>query len=206
MLWLATRNGDAESEAPPLPPGNTAAPVASSAPPATLIAAAPALPDLSQIIRFQNPSACKMTSATELLFRQMTRIDPVTFVSSQGPEVRLPGFATPPTPTFSRSRNTDPGYDVRDVEATLPMSGFWHGLRVSRIRYRYMEQSSFWEMQIRFLETPGQVRETLNGLGFRLPAIGTFRVFSGPDEVTAGIGVEQIPGGAALTCGSSMYY
>lgn len=165
-----------------------------------------ALPILDAILAFKSPASCHMTPGTEKLFTRMVRLDQITYTASQGPTVTLPGFASPMTPTFSRNRNAEPGMDVRDVEATLPITGLWHGLHVSKIRYRFMEESSFWEMQIRFLEPPAKLRTALNGLGFRLPTIGTFRKFPSEKEVSAGIGVEGIPGGSVLTCGSSMYY
>ena len=198
-------------------PGPVAPPASAVAAPETVAGPEPApapsakptlaaLPILDAILAFQSPAGCDMTPGTEKLFTRMVRLDQTTYTASQGPAVTLPDFASPITPTFSRNRNAEPGIDVRDVEATLPIAGLWHGLHVSKIRYRFMEESSFWEMQIRFLEPPVKLRTALNGLGFRLPTIGYFRKFSSEDEVSAGIGVEEIPGGSALTCGSSMYY
>lgn len=197
--------------------GPTAQPASAVAAPETVAAPEPApaprakptpaaLPILDAILAFKSPLGCETTPRTKKLFTHMVRFNKTTHTASQGPAVTLPGFATAITPTFSRNRNAEPGMDVRDVEATLPITGLWHGLHVSKIRYRFMEESSFWEMQIRFLERPAKLRTALNGLGFKLPTIGDFRKFSSEDEVSAGVGVEDTPGGSALTCGSSMYY
>ena len=208
---LALRAVQRQEPGPVPPPASAvAAPKLVAAPePAPASSAKPtpaALPTLDAILTFKSPAGCDMTPGTEKLFARMVRLDQTTYTASPGPAVTLPGFASPLTPTFSRNRNAEPGIDVRDVEATLPITGLWHGLHVSKIRYRFMEESSFWERQIRFLEPPAKLRAALNVLRFRLPTIGEFRKFSSDDEVSAGIGVEVIPGGAALTCGSSMYY
>lgn len=208
LAFWAVQRQEPVAVAPPLSavaaPDRVAAPEPAPAPSAKPTVTA--LPILDSILAFKSPAGCVMTPNTEKLFTHMVRLDQTTYTASQGPAVTLPGFATPITPTFSRNRNAEPGMDVRDVEATLPIPGVWHGLHVSKIRYRFMEESSFWEMQIRFLEQPAKIRTALNGLGFRLPAIGDFRKLSSEEEVSAGIGVEVVPGGSALTCGSSMYY
>jgi hypothetical protein len=164
------------------------------------------LPDLDNVIVFLNPADCEMSMATEKLFDNLIIFDPPTYVGKRGPSITLPGFDEPLVPQFTRKVEQGPNLNVRDNEATLAASGLWHGLRVSKIRVRYMEESSFWEHQIRFLEPAAKVRKTLNELGFNLPAIGGFREFTGSDVASAGIGVEELPGGSALTCGSSVYY
>ncbi|MEP9358087.1 DnaJ domain-containing protein [Sphingomonas sp. KR3-1] len=208
LVFWAVQRQQPSPVAPPASavatPDELAAPEPAPAPSATPTLTA--LPTLDTILAFKSPVGCDMTPATKKLFTHMVRLDQTTYAASQGPAVTVPGFAAQLTPTFSRNRNAEPGMDVRDVEATLPTNGLWHGFHVSKIRYRFMEESSFWEMQIRFLEPPAKLRTALNGLGFQLPAIGEFRKFSSEDEVSAGIGVEEIPGGSALTCGSSMYY
>lgn len=118
----------------------------------------------------------------------------------------LVGFTRSIEPTFERRVEKGEGLFVRDDEATLPVDAVWHGLKVSRLRYRFMEESSFRETQVRFREKPARVRAVLNGLGFAIPAVGSWKEVSGPQEVTEGMGVEAITDGAALTCGTSMYY
>lgn len=168
------------------------------------LASAPA--QLDEIISFRDPSHCVMVDRTERLFKRLIRVNSTTYVGSAGSPISIDGIAGAKAPTFERRVDRGEGYDIRDNEATLTLPGTWHGLRVSKIRYRFMERSSFWEMQVRFLESPEQVRKVLNSLGFSVPGVGRFKVVSGPSEVTEGMGVESIPGGAALTCGSSMYY
>ena len=147
-----------------------------------------------------------MSAGTEKLFENLIQFDPPTYVGKRGPEVNIIGFDQPLTPKFSRKVGQGSNPNVRDNEATLATTGLWHGLKVSKIRVRYMEQSSFWEHQIRFFEPATRVRERLNELGFQLPPTGEFREFTGDGVVSAGIGVEEVPGGAALYCGSSVYY
>jgi hypothetical protein len=53
--------------------------------------------------------------------------------------------------------------------------------------------------QIRFASPPGDVRRALNDAGFELPAPGEQRNDSGGDRAVS-IGIEEIAGGAALTC------
>ncbi len=166
----------------------------------------PEVPNLDNVIKFSAPSDCSMTPATQKLFDGLINFDPETYVGSRGGDVNIPGFPISLTPTFSRKVGQGDNPNVRDNEATLPIAGTWHGLKVSKIRVRLMEESSFWEHQIRFLEPASRVRTTLNNLGFNLPSVGDFRKFTGPDAVSAGIGVEEIAGGSALYCGSSIYY
>jgi len=163
-------------------------------------------PNLDSVLQFKNPSACDMTAETEKLFHDLIIFDPPEYIGRRGPAVRVAGFEKPLVPSFSRKVDVGEGRDVRDNEATLAIAGTWHGLKVSNIRVRALEQSSFWERQIRFNESAQRVRQKLNELGFRLPTVGHYREFTGSDVASAGIGVEKIPGGSTLYCGSSIYY
>lgn len=166
----------------------------------------PTAPNLDDVLKFKNPSTCEMASATEKLFAKLIIFDPPDYVGRRGPPVRVAGLEDPVVPSFSRKVGASEGGYPRDNEATLAISGTWHGLQVSKIRVRAMEHSSFWERQIRFREPASRVREKLNTLGFNIPAVGDFREYTGEGVVSAGIGVEEIPGGSALYCGSSIYY
>jgi len=166
----------------------------------------PPLPVLDDTIVFTNPADCTMSRATEELFEGLITFQKPDYVGMRGPAVRLRGFTDPLIPTFSRTVDTSENRNVRDNEATLATVGLWNGLRVSKIRVRYMEESSFWEHQIRFLEPPAKVRSTLNNKGFKLPAVGEFREYTEGGVVSEAIGVEALPGGSALTCGSSLFY
>lgn len=199
-IWRATE-ADANAKFQPVPPpanvmpkSNMNAPIASTT------------PILDNVLQFKEPSACDMTPETEKLFQNLMIFDPPKYVGRRGPAVRVEGFPRPLVPSFSRKVDESEGRNVRDNEATLAIAGTWHGLKVSKIRVRAMEESSFWERQIRFTEPAQRVRDKLSELGFRLPAVGQYREFTGADVVSAGIGVEKIPGGSALYCGSSVYY
>ena len=162
------------------------------------------IPNLDEVLQFRNPSTCDMTSATEKLFRKLMIFEPPEYVGRRGPPVTIAGFEKPLVPSFSRDVDTSEGRNVRDNEATLAVAGEWHGLNVSKIRVRALEQSSFWEHQIRFFEPASRVREKLHELGFQLPAVGEFREITG--DLRIGIGLEEIPGGSALYCGTSIFY
>jgi hypothetical protein len=195
----------AQSEVPDAASGWGPVVEVSSLPPSP-VPSQPTVPNLDEVLQFKVPSNCEMTGATEKLFQNLIIFDPPEYVGRRGPSVNVAGFEKPLVPSFSREVDTGEGRNVRDNEATLATAGTWHGLNVSKIRVRKMEQSSFWEHQIRFLEPASRVREELNKLGFQLPTVGKFREFTGPDVVSAAIGVEEIPGGSALYCGSSIYY
>lgn len=193
---------DANARFTPVPPSANVA----SHPKMSNSAIASAGPNLDSVLQFKNPSACIMTTETEKLFHDLMIFDPPEYVGRRGPAVKVTGFEKPLVPSFSRRVDVGEGRDVRDNEASLAIAGTWHGLKVSRIRVRAMEESSFWEQQIRFSEPAQRVRKKLNELGFRLAAVGQYRKLTGSDAVSAGIGVEIIPGGSALYCGSSIYY
>lgn len=200
-IWGATE-ADANAKFQPVPPPANVIPK----PTDTDAAIASATPILDNVLQFKDASACDMTPETEKLFQNLMIFDPPKYVGRRGPAVRVAGFPQPLVPSFSRKVDEGEGRNVRDNEATLAIAGTWHGLKVSKIRVRAMEESSFWERQIRFSEPAQRVRDKLNELGFRLPAVGQYREFTGADVVSAGIGVEKIPGGSALYCGSSIYY
>lgn len=174
------------------------------APTVRAVPAKPAVPSLDAALVFRRPDKCEMAPATERLFTRMVKINPTTWEGSKGAAVRVPGFQRPIEPNFERRVEERPGVYVRDNVASLAVEGTWHGLRVIKLRYRFMEQSDFVELQVRFLESPAQVRATLNRYGFQIPAVGSWKETGG--VVTTGMGVEPVPGGAALTCGTSMYY
>ncbi|MCL4671848.1 MAG: hypothetical protein KJZ64_02705 [Sphingomonadaceae bacterium] len=161
--------------------------------------------ELDKMLSFTDPKSCQMSPETEALFENLILFDPPDYVGRRGPPVKIHGFGTS-TPAFTRTVDQGPGRNIRDNEATLAMRGTWHGLKVGSIRVRRMEESSFWEYQIRFSDPPAPVRSTLNDAGFNLPPVGEFRKYTGPGEVSVGIGIEEIVGGSALYCGSSVYY
>ena len=160
---------------------------------------------LDDIFRFDDPYACKMSTAMQAIFQGLVSIDK-NYVVTQGPGVQLPGAIAPVTPTFSRNRESGDGYDAAEVIATLPVSANWMGLRVREIQYVFYEASSNYEYRIQFEEGAAQVLTRLNAHGFRLLGVGEPNVFEVKDGVDYGVVLKAKGPRSELSCGSRMFY
>lgn len=162
----------------------------------------PAQTDLGAALTFSDPGSCEMAPSLEKIFSQMARIDPDTSVASQGRPIHVDGFQNSILPSFEMKRDVTPDHKTIRVIANLDVPGIWHGLKVSRLRSEFVLQSDVDERQIRFLEDPAKVRQTLNQFGFRLPLVGQSRLTTTDPEtvVVVHIGLKAVGGGTALAC------
>ena len=162
----------------------------------------PAQTDLGAALAFSDPGSCEMAPSLEKIFSQMARIDPDTSAASQGRPIHVDGYQKSILPSFEMKRDVTPDHKTIRVIANLSVPGIWHGLKVSSLRSDFVLQSDVDERQIRFLEDPAKVRQTLNQFGFRLPPVGQSRPTTTDPEtvVVVQIGLKAVGGGTALAC------
>jgi hypothetical protein len=154
--------------------------------------------DLKSVLAFS--PGCEIGEPLATIFSSMVKFDPKTWEASVGDPVALPGFDHPITPTFERAVTPlGQGGSQRHVVAGLPLSGSWHGLRVSGLVFDFYEVSDVAARKIRFEEEAERVRGALMAAGFDLPPVGDFREMEG-EGMLPSIGVERDGSGAALTC------
>ncbi|WP_129793026.1 hypothetical protein [Sphingosinicella sp. CPCC 101087] len=154
--------------------------------------------DLGPVLAFS--PKCEIGEPLATIFSSMVKFDPKTWEASAGDPVALPGFDHPITPTFERAVTPlGQGGSQRHVVAGLPLSGSWHGLRVSGLVFDFYEVSDVAARKIRFEEEAERVRGALMAAGFDLPPVGDFREMEG-EGMLPSIGVERDGSGAALTC------
>jgi hypothetical protein len=156
--------------------------------------------DLDPVLRFSAPARCELAPPFAALVESLAQIDPATFEARSPAAVAVPGYDRPIVPRFERTRVTDAASDVRNVTVDLATPGRWHGLRVLGLRRSFVEEGDSSSVEIRFAGRPERIRQVLNRLGFRVPAVGRGRVIDPEQELTAEIRVERIAGGAALVC------
>jgi hypothetical protein len=148
----------------------------------------PPLPNLDRVLEFDEPGDCVFGSNLRRIIRGLTTTGGDQILP--GTPFRVQGYDAWLVPTYHRSED---GL----VTATLPLTGTWHGLKVSRI---YTEVQFHRYFEIRFLEPPERIRQVLNEAGFVLPAVGERRVTSEVHDFQSWQAVVELPGGGALAC------
>lgn len=166
-----------------------------------LAAASPALPDLGHVLRFRRPASCEMSAGLRRIYDQMVNLHPETGEAQRPAPIAIPGRPAPIVPRFERTRRVDDRADMREVTVELPLAGRWRGLRVISLRLYFMEESDVGSRDIVFADPPAVVRRRLNRAGFRLPALGDWRVTDpGAEGITVEMGLHQDERGVALIC------
>lgn len=168
------------------------APAAPSATPTTK--PAPSRPkDLSALLRFEDPATCVTNETLSSIFATLLKWNPAA--PETGRAVRVPGLAQRIMPTQRRTTSAEENRS----ETILPLSGEWHGLRVTSLAVDAAEASDAISQEIRFSDSPAQVRAVLNRHGFDLPVPGEYRR-THPEF--GSIMVMEVEGGSALACGA----
>jgi hypothetical protein len=179
LAWLLLRQPD--MHAPAAPSATTASETGPSRP-----------PDLSALLRFEDPAVCVTNETLEAIFETLLKWNPAT--PETGRAVQVPGFAQPIMPTQLRATSAV----ETSNETILPLHGEWHGLKVTALAVDADEESDNISNEIRFSDSPAHVRAVLNRHGFDLPAPGEFRR-TNPEF--GSIMVMEVEGGSALSCG-----
>ena len=150
--------------------------------------------DLTSLIAFNDPAKCVSGEALRTLVGEMA--------------ARQPGGTPAPVEVPGTDERLSPGVRNMSVEgsrtgavvAQLPLDGTWQGLRVTALRTVSWPGTEIRTMQLRFNATPDQARRILNEQRFELPPVGETRRAALDGNRVALLGVEDVPGGAALTC------
>lgn len=179
LAWLFLRQPDVHA---PSPPSRTIA----STP-------APSRPhDLSSLLRFEDPANCHKNETLSSIFETLLKWDPATPETARA--VQVPGIAEPITPTQLRTKTAEEDR----FETILPLSGVWHGLKVTSLAVDAVEGSDNISDEIRFSDSAAHVRAVLNRHGFDLPAPDEWRRYN-PEYGSIMVG--EVDGGSALACG-----
>jgi hypothetical protein len=155
--------------------------------------AAAAGTDLSAWLAFEEPKSCAPSAELRALLENMWGRQP----GESGATIDVPGSSAPQPIRIERIALE--GARNAPVAAQVETPGSWRGLAVRAVRTLSWPESEVRSFQIRFASPPGDVRRALNDAGFELPAPGEQRNDSGGDRAVS-IGIEEIAGGAALTC------
>jgi len=121
---------------------------------------------IDELIEFTEPQTCTFAEPTQTLFNGILprRTAGVVWLG----QVIAPSHLRPAL--------GKPEVRIRDNvrEATLSVSGVWHGLHIVEIErwYRNDDQMLVDSSSIKFRESRGRVRKVLNRLGFELPSNG----------------------------------
>ncbi|SPU46615.1 hypothetical protein [Brevundimonas diminuta] len=166
-----------------VPSGKTV--ITPDVPPALL---APQIPSLDAILAFEDARQCRPGPQLVAVLEALTRTEGDQILP--GKPFRIDGYSGLLRPTYRKSED---GL----VISTLPLTGTWHGLRVSQI---YLEVQFHTYFEIRFSEPPERVRAVLNQEGFVLPVVGERQVTSDPDAFPSWQAVIDLREGGALAC------
>ena len=150
--------------------------------------------DLTTLLAFNDPAKCISGENLRALIGEMAG--------------RQPGGTSSPIEVAGTDERLLPGVRSMSVEgsrtgavvAQLPLDGTWQGLRVTALRTVSWPGTEIRTMQLRFNATPDQARRILNEQRFELPPVGETRRAALDGNQVALLGVEEVPGGAALTC------
>lgn len=120
------------------------------------IAEARASVTLDTVIAFDNPSDPWLSEASDRIFSSVW-----TKASTQ---LAVPGIGLTKVSTTAAGN----GWVANDV----PISGDWHGLRMTGFSLNGMPQSGVGSYVLHFADAPGQVVGTLDAMGFPVTGVG----------------------------------
>ena len=153
------------------------------------------LPDLSSALPLKSWSRCEFDEPFTSLF---AGLDDQGMLRTDVPSVNVQGLGLLPIEASRERREPDDPESNYAVTVSLPVRGTWNGLKLSRIVLYDVEDAGHRYSQVRFIEPPEKVRSALVGNGVAVPPLGEWKPVDEHEMMY--LGVETIPGGAALTC------
>jgi hypothetical protein len=173
-------------------------------PPAAGIAAKNVAPEpkvlaLDNSLRFRVPRECTADGTLEKIY---LKLDKAMEEPLLGQTVKLDELAGSLAVEVESKIDAD-GARVASSYVRFPSQSRWNSLRLSRARvnlYAPPESDSAYTRSLTFQNTPVEVRNALNRLGFAVPLAPSYSELH--DEACGGaMQIEAISGGASLSCG-----
>jgi hypothetical protein len=147
-------------------------------------------PRLSAAMKFDKTSECAPGNELSAVFADLRALE-----SNSVTKAVTVGLGGPVLPVeVMRDEQS------KAVIAMLAAPGMLNGLRVTELRTTRFDGSGAEVQQIRFAESPEQVRTKLNEAGFEIPKPNELKSVELEGGRGLVYGVEGIPNGAALTC------
>ena len=152
--------------------------------------ASPAESALERVIAFEDPAQCWPTPAFLALLDGLTLGDeaarPAALESVVLPTVAGVEFGQP------RMIGNPDGYQI-----DVPVTGMWHGLRLTRISRWWAPDSDFLGFALHFADDREDVRRVVNGLGLMVPPEG---LRESAAELPTAIWIDAKDGEASFNC------
>ena len=161
-------------------------------------------PDLNSVLAFADPGHCRPGQPLATLLNSLMGFDE-RGEPAAGRPVAVRGFAEPLRPRMEREFGVGRDAIGSSTVYTLDLRGKWHGLSVVGLRTRTGTDS---DLEIRFADDAGHVRDVLLRAGFSLAGVDEWRY---PDYASPHAALELAPsmsiqsrrwGGASLICSS----
>lgn len=161
----------------------------------------PKIVSLDSTLKFSSPSECIAEGTLEKVY---LKLDKAMENGGGSYTVKLDEYEEA-LPVQARVEKDSEEIESRSASVRLPLGTTWHGLKLSRIKadwYLPPETDSSYSRSINFLQTPREVQNVLNGLGFNAPLDPDYSEL--PDTYNSCGGamyIQKIPGGSSLSCG-----
>lgn len=159
-------------------------------------------PDLDSVLAFADPGHCRPGQPLATILNSLMGFDE-RGEPAAGRPVAVRGFAEPLRPRMEREFGAGRDAIGNMTFYTLDLRGKWHGLNVVGLRTPSGTTS---DLEIRFADDAGHVRDVLVRAGFPLAGVNEWRY---PDYTNPGANLELAPsmsiqshrwGGASLIC------
>lgn len=159
-------------------------------------------PDLDPVLAFADPSHCRPGQPLATILNSLMGFDE-RGEPAAGRPVAVRGFAEPLRPRLEREFGAGRDAIGNMTFYTLDLRGKWHGLNVVSLRTPTGTSN---DLEIRFADDAGRVREVLLRAGFPLAGVNEWRY---PDYANPEANLELAPsmsiqshhwGGASLIC------
>lgn len=157
---------------------------------------------LDGTIQFSNPSNCQADKATEALFDNVLTPPNGDIANVSAKSIRVGDQGTEIRPVFTKTVEGEEDDMAFKSVADFPQPASWHNLRVREMSAELdviPGSDNIYTRQIRFLETPDDLRAALNRLGFAIPASPDYASLT-DDACGGSMQVMATPGGSALQC------
>lgn len=160
----------------------------------------PRIVSLDSTLKFSSPAECIAEGTLEKVYLKLDK----AMQNGGAFTVKLDEY-NEVLPVQARVEKDSEGIESQSASVRFPSGTTWHGLKLSRITanwYLPPETDSSYSRSINFLQSPREVQNVLNRLGFNATLHPNYSEL--PDTYNScggSMSIQEIPGGSSLSCG-----
>lgn len=155
---------------------------------------------LDSTLKFADPTECVAEGTLEKVY---LKLDKAMENGGGSYTVKLDEYDET-LPVYASVKKDSEGIESRSASVMLPTGTTWHGLKLSRITTEWFlppDTDSSYSRTVNFLQSPQELQNVLNRLGFNAPLDPDYSELSDTyNSCGGGMSIRKIPGGSSLIC------